>query len=158
MAIVNVRQHRVRQFGNTPYGQYSAIKYGITTGAAGFVNNAGLSAGTTDIGDVIVIGTLQQDQLLIDSQTIVKVAMTAAVTGSLGFRYSDGVDDATVPQDAAYFGTGLVLNATGLLRKNTAKLVKLPKEAQLILTIAGAANAKVSEIDFIIMGELGSPQ
>lgn len=158
MAIVKVRQHRVRQFGNTPYGQYSAIKYGLTTGAAGFVNNAGLSAGTTAIGDVIVLGTLQQDQLLIDSMVIVKTAMTAAVVGSLGFRYSDGVDDATVPQDDAYFGTGLVLNATGLLRKATAKLVKLPKEAELILTLAGAANAKVSDIDIFIFGELGSPQ
>ncbi|MNV91950.1 hypothetical protein D3C71_1864960 [compost metagenome] len=106
------------------------------------------------IGDKVYLQMLPEGFRLEDSQTIVSVALTAAVTGSLGFEYADGVDSAEVPQDAAYFGAGLVLNATGRLRTASVKApVTLAKEAYLVLTIAGAANAKAGRVDVIVHGE-----
>jgi hypothetical protein len=81
------------------------------------------------------------------------------VTGSLGFVYVDGADSAEAPQDAAYFGSGLSLAATARLRAATAKApVKLAKNALLVLTIAGAANAKASRIDVVVHGERMGPK
>ena len=89
-----------------------------------------------------------------DAQIIVSTGMTATVTGSLGFQYADGVDDAGVPQDAAYFGTGFNLAAAARLRATSAKApVVLPKDAYLVLTTAVAANAKASVIDIFVYGE-----
>ena len=83
---------------------------------------------------------------------------SAAVTGSLGFAYADGVDSADVPQDAAYFGAALVLSAAARLRNTVAKLVTLPKDARLVLTIDGADNAKAGALVAIVHGErLGRP-
>ena len=89
---------------------------------------------------------MKNDVYLEDASIFITTAMTASVTGSLGFKYEDGVDDAKVPQDAAYFISGGSLATAGRLRANTGKLVTLPKPARLILTIAGAANAKASDI------------
>ena len=73
----------------------------------------------------------------------------------IGFAYADGVDDASVPQDAAYFGTGLNLATAARLRASAAKALKvLAKPARLILTTAVAANAKVSKIEVLVSGEL----
>ena len=55
----------------------------------------------------------------------------------------------------SYFGTGLVLNAAGRLRNASSKaIVTLPKPARLILTVAGAGNAKASRLDITVTGEL----
>ena len=90
---------------------------------------------------------------------VISIALTASVTASLGFEYADGVDSADVPQDAAYFGAGLVMSTAARLRNATSKaLVVLPKAAKLILTIAGAANAKVSQVDIAIWGEQLGPK
>ena len=103
--------------------------------------------------------TLPAGMLLEDAQVIVSTALTALVTGTLGFEYADGVDDTDVPQDAAYFGAGLVLSAAARLRNVVAKApVKLPKEAYLTLTIAGAANAKAARLDVIVHGERIGPK
>jgi len=65
------------------------------------------------------------------------------------------VDSAEVPQDAAYFGTGLNLAAAARLRASAAKaLVTLPKPARLILTTAVEDNAKASKIEVLVSGEL----
>lgn len=150
------------QFGGfAPYGNVTTLRAKLQTNAAGAVigGNASLSTALA-IGDVIVLGKLTEGMVLEDAQAIVSDAMAASVTGKLGFLYADGVDDATVPQDDAYFITaGANLAATGRLRANSAKkLVKLPKEAFLVLTLAGAANNQVSEIDFVVHGERIGPQ
>ena len=158
MATIVKKQHRVRQFGHTPYGNFSTILYTLDTAAAGYVIDSNVEAGPIAIGDVIDLGPLQEGFRLEDCQIRVITPMTAAVVGNLGFKYGDGIDSVAVPQDDDYFGAGLVLNATGVLRFNRAlPVVKLPKEARLVLTLAGAANAKASKIEIFIRGEMGSP-
>ena len=89
-----------------------------------------------------------------DAQIIITVGMTTGITGDLGFAYADGRNHTEVPQDAAYFGAGFDLTAAKRLRAEGRKNVVLPKPAQLVLTIKGAANAKASEITVLASGEL----
>ena len=147
-----------RQFGSAPYGNLSVLAYRIQTNASGAVINSDSTAAVA-IGDVIDLGTIPAGMRLDDFVASVSTGMSASVTGKLGFAYADGVDSAAVPQDDAYFGTGLNLNTAAILRNASAKApVVLPKEARLILTTAGAANAKVSQIDIRLYGEMTGPK
>lgn len=158
MATITVNQSQKRQYGGfSPFGNLTVLHFAIKTIANGSVVGTDSSAAPA-VGDVIDLGPLPEGMRLEDAILLIPTAMTAAVTGSLGFKYEDGVDDAGVPQDAAYFGAGLVLNATGRVRAGGSKLVILPKPARLILTIAGAANAKASEVQALIYGELQGPR
>ena len=159
MATIKKLGLGLQQFGGfTPYGNLTTLRAVLLTAADGGAVNAD-SAAPLGVGDVVVLDKLPEGLVLEDAQVIVSTAMTAAVTGSLGFIYADGVDSADVPQDAAYFGAGLALSATGRLRAATAKApVKLPKPALLVLTIAGAANAKASRLDVIVHGERTGPK
>ena len=142
------------QFGGfAAYGNLTTLRATLQTSASGAAIGADSNAAIA-AGDVVLLEKLPAGMLIEDVQVIVSTAMTAAVTGSLGFIYVDGVDSAELAQDPAYFGTGLVLNATGRLRTTSAKVPpKLPKEAYLVLTTAGAANAKASRLDVIVHGE-----
>lgn len=144
----------VNQFGGfTPYGNVTVLRATLETGATGALAN-GITNANIASGDKVHIQTLPAGMTLEDAIVVVSTAMTAGVTGSLGFEYVDGIDSLEVPQDAAYFGAGLVLNAVGRLRMATTKaLVRLPKEAYLTLTTAGAANAKASRLDVMVYGE-----
>ena len=155
MPTIKVSQFRTRQYGaGSPFGNAAVLPFKLATNAVGAVVNSDTATGVA-LGDKVVLGSLPAGMRLDDSQLVVSTAMTAMVTGTLGFEYEDGVDSAAVPQDAAYFGTGLALNAAGRLRNATSKaIVTLPKPAFLILTTAGAANAKASAIDVLITGEL----
>lgn len=159
MANVKLRKINGRQFGGAvPFGNACTFVFPLVTTATGAASDAD-SAAALAIADVVDLGPLPEGFRLDDSTVVISTALTAAVTGSLGFKYEDGVDSAVVPQDAAYFGTGLVLSAAARLRNAAAKaLVTLPKPARLILTIAGAANAKASLTEFVITGELTGPQ
>lgn len=154
MATIKSKTLGINQFGGfTPYGNVTTLRATLATNATGAAINS-TSAAAIGLGDKVYLQTLPAGMLLEDAQVIVSTALTAAVTGSLGFEYVDGVDSASVPQDAAYFGAGLVLNATGRLRCATAKApVVLAKEAYLVLTTSGAANAKAGRVDFIVHGE-----
>lgn len=154
MANVRLKGIGLNRFGgvNTE-GNVTTYRATLITNATGAASNSNSTA-ALGIADVVILASLPAGMLLEDAQLIVSTAMTAAVTGSLGFLYADGVDSATVPQDAAYFGTGLVLNAAGRVRTTSSKApVVLEKEANLVLTLAGAANAKASRVDFIVHGE-----
>lgn len=159
MAKVTINQFRGRQFGGaSPFGNLSVLTYGLTTAASGGAIGADSTAALA-IADKVVLGSLPAGMRLDDSTLVISTAMTAAVTGSLGFEYEDGVDSAAVPQDAAYFGAGIALSSAARLRNASSKaIVTLPKAANLVLTIAGAANAKVSKIDFAVTGELLGPK
>ena len=159
MATVTLKQVQKRQFGGfTPYGNLTTLRATLQTSATGGAIGADSSAAIAT-GDVVVLEKLPAGMVLEDAQVIVSTAMTASVTGSLGFIYADGVDSTDVPQSATYFGSALVLNATGRLRCATTNApVKLPKEAFLVLTTGGAANAKASQIDVRLSGELTGPR
>ncbi|MEF1569949.1 hypothetical protein QWV82_08130 [Neisseria gonorrhoeae] len=104
-------------------------------------------------GDVLALGVLEQGFRLDDAQIIVKTAMSSGITADVGFAYADGADDADVPQDAAYFASGADFASAGRIRCQSAKLVTLPKQALLTVTLKGAGNKKAADIDILIYGE-----
>lgn len=159
MAKVTINQYHNRQFGGfTPYGNVTSVQCELTTNATGAANNADASTPLA-IGDVVDLGPLPEGMRLEDASVIVTKGMTALATGKLGFVYEDGKDSTAVPQDDAYFVSGGADLATaGRLRADGSKLVVLPKPARLVLTLAGAANAKASEIHVVVTGELTGPR
>lgn len=158
MATIKKKFIGDKQFGGfTPYGNVTTIRATLQTNATGAALNSD-SAAAIAIGDVVVLEKLPEGLLLEDAQVIVSTAMTASATGSLGFIYADGVDSTDVPQDAAYFGTGMNAATAGRIRTAGTKApVRLAKEAYLVWTQAGAANAKASRIDVIVHGERMGP-
>lgn len=153
MAQVKVKNTH-RSFGATvPYGNTTTLAYELKTGATGEALNSD-STDALGIGDVVDLGPLPEGMRLDDAVLVVTTGMTATITGKLGFKYEDGVDSSAVPQDDAYFGTGIDLATAGRVRSTGSKLVKLPKPARLILTTAVAANAKASDIKVLVTGEL----
>ena len=158
MAKITRKTAADRQFGSAPYGNLTALSYKLVTNASGAAIDSDSTAAIAS-GDVVDLGPIPAGLRLDDVMITVSTAMTASVTGSLGFAYSDGVDSALVPQNSAYFGTGYALSSAAILRKTaTTAPVVLPKEARLILTTGGAANAKASQIDIRINGELTGPR
>ena len=147
-----------KQFGGTPYGNRTTLEFNLTTNAVGAFIDSDTATGIAN-GDKVRLGVLPAGFRLDDSQVIVSDAFSASVTGNLGFEYVDGVDSAAVPQSATYFGSALALSATGRLRNATTNApVTLPKDAYLILTTGGAANAAVGIADIFIEGVLnGAP-
>lgn len=148
-----------QQFGGfTPYGNLTTLRSTLETTSTGAAINSNSTAALAS-GDVVVLNELPEGFLLEDALLVVSTAMTASVTGSLGFVYADGVDSTAVPQDAAYFGSSLNLAAAGRLRTASTKApVQLPKKAYLVLTIGGANNAKASRVDVVVHGERCGPQ
>lgn len=158
MATVTLKQVQKRQFGGfTPYGNVTALMFALATAANGAAVAADSSAALA-AGDVVDLGPLPEGMRLDDASLFITTGMTATITGSLGFKYEDGVNSAAVPQDAAYFGTSIDLATAGRKRATGSKLVTLPKPARLILTTAVAANAKASDIKVLVTGELTGPR
>lgn len=158
MANIKKKDSRYGQFGGfSPYGNVTALAYHLATNATGAVIDSDTAA-AVKIADVIDLGELPEGMRLDDAQVFIATGMTALITGSLGFKYADGVNDTAVPQDPAYFLTAGDLATAGRLRATGAKLVTLPKAARLILTVAGAANAKASDIKVLVSGELKGPR
>ena len=140
------------QIGATPWGNLSALRYVVKTNAAGAVINSDSTAAVA-ANDVINLGHLPAGFRFIDSKVVVVAAMTATITGDLGFAYKDGVDVTAVPQSANYFGSALALaTAARLSNATTNASIALPKDANLNLTVKTANNAKASEIEVIIFG------
>lgn len=142
-------------FGATvPFGNNSVLTYFIDTDDTGALINSDTDTPVAT-GDVIDVGELPEGFCMTDAQVFVMTGMTATATASLGFRYEDGVDDNDVQEDAEYFlKAGADVATAGRLRADGEKLVVLPKTARLILTMAGADNAKKSSIRVAISGEL----
>lgn len=158
MATIKKKPSGYGQFGGfSPYGNVTALAFFLATNASGAVIDSDTTVAVAS-GDVIDLGELPEGMRLDDAQILIKTGMTATVTGSLGFKYADGVNSTDVPQDAAYFINAGDLATAGRLRANTGKLVTLPKAARLILTTGGAANAKASDIKVIVNGELTGPR
>ncbi len=138
----------------SPYGNTTTVGYRLKANTGGVLANSD-STTAPQVGDVIDLGELLEGWFLTDAQVFITNGLSATVTGKLGFVYEDGVDDIDVPQDDAYFiAAGADLATNGRLRANGSKLVVLPKPARLILTLAGAANAKAADIKVVVTGEL----
>ena len=136
-----------KQVTGTPYGTSITLQLSVATTATGAVAG-GDSTAAVAIGDVVRVGIVRAGMRLDDAKVLVSTACTAKV----GFAYIDGVDSTAVPQDDDYFGAAIALNAAGrYVANNTAvRPVILPKDAYIILTTAGAANAKASQTDVLV--------
>ena len=155
MATITKKRLKDTQSFATPYGNVTSLAFSLVSNASGAAVNSDVTA-AIGLGDVVRIGILPAGFRLNDSLTIVSDAFTALVTGSIGFAYMDGVDDATVPQDADYFGAGVTMAVAGRYPASnvTVRPVTLPKDAWLTVTTAGAANAAVGIMDVIVKGEM----
>ncbi|HFC7453968.1 TPA: hypothetical protein ACFORQ_001158 [Neisseria meningitidis] len=152
MAKIHVRNNGGNRFGGVPYGNMAVEHYRIVAKEDGTILGAD-AYGPPKADDVLVLGVLEQGFRLDDAQIIVKTGMASGVTADVGFVYADGADDANVPQDAAYFASDADFASAARIRCQSAKLVTLPKQALLTVTLKGAAGAKAADIDILIYGE-----
>jgi hypothetical protein len=160
MATITKKSNGTRRFGGSgaPYGDTTNEYYKLETNSSGAVTDSDSTAAVAS-GDVIRVGKLLAGFRLDDIKIIVETGWTATITGKVGFAYIDGVDDTGVPQNDAYFATGLTIATGGVYRAAVATPpVILAKDAWLIVTTAVAANAKASAVHFIVSGVLQGPK
>jgi hypothetical protein len=143
------------QYGGKAEGNDAVRNFTVTTNATGAVVGSDVATGVA-IADVVRIGILRAGFRIDDALLAISTGWTASATGKIGFAYVDGVDSTAVPQDDDYFfAAGLALTTAARARMNNTAVfpVTLPKDAYIILTTAGAANAKVSRFDLTVYGE-----
>ena len=158
MATIKLNNRRLRQFGGvTPYGNVTSLPFLLETNSTGVAVDSDDATAVAN-GDVVDLGPIPGGMRLEDADLIIETPMTGSVTGKLGFKYADGVDDASVPQDDDYFFTAKSLASAARHRADRGLLVTLPKDARLILTIGGADNDQVSKIHGLVKGELTGPR
>ena len=153
MATINMKSvGNGVHLGNTPWGNFTALRYVVKTNAAGAVINSDSAAAIAQ-NDVVNLGHLPAGFRYMDSYLNIIAGMKATATADLGFAYKDGVDEASVPQDADYFGSGMNVAAVARLRNVTTNpSIVLPKDANLLLTVKTVGNDKASEIEIVIFG------
>ena len=107
-------------------------------------------------GDVVRFGVLPAGLEIHDALAIVSDAFSALTTARVGFAYVDGLDSTEVPQDDDYFHAALATHTAGRTRADHAGVAPLvlPREAYLILTVAGADHAAPGVLDVIVEGIL----
>ncbi|ARB72019.1 TPA: hypothetical protein WH558_001331 [Neisseria meningitidis] len=152
MAKIHVRNNGGNRFGGVPYGNMAVEHYRIVAKEDGTILGAD-AYGPPKADDVLVLGVLEQGFRLDDAQIIVKTGMSSGITADVGFVYADGADDANVPQDAAYFASDADFASAARIRCQSAKLVTLPKQALLTVTLKGADSEAAADIDILIYGE-----
>lgn len=159
MAIVTKKRIASQpSFGGVPYGNQTVLEFPLVTNASGVLTDSD-QATALAIADKLRLGILPAGFRLMDSLSIVSDAFTALATGTMGFEYVDGVDSADVPQDVDYFSASVAFNAIGRYLSNNLAVrpVTLPKDAYLIVTWAGAANAVVGVADILVRGVHAGP-
>lgn len=142
------------QFGGaTPYGNALRLPFTLQTNASGVMTDSNQKTALVQ-ADKVRLGLLPGGLTLVDCLSIVSDAFTALETAKVGFEYADGVDDTDVPQDDDYFHAALALSAAGRTRANNTAVapVTLPKDAWLIVTIAGADTAAAGRVDIVVEG------
>lgn len=153
--MANVTKNNVRKLQQYagPQGNAWRDKFNFTTNASGVFVDSDQTTAVVQT-NVVRIGILPAGLELHDALAIVSDAFTAVTTAKVGFEYVDGVDSTAVPQDDDYFFAALATNAAGRTRAaNTAVApVTLPKDAYLILTVAGADHASAGVLDLIVEG------
>lgn len=153
MATVNKKGARyVPKEGNAPYGNASVVRARLETNASGALVDGDQTTALV-IGDKVRLALFPAGFKIDDGVAVVSDAFTANVTFNIGFEYEDGVDSATVPQNASYLFSALATTAGRVAANATAALVELPKDAWLIATVAGANNAAVGVLDLLVYGE-----
>lgn len=154
MATITKKTAYDRQMNGAPYGDVVALPYRMETNASGVLTGGDSTSAIAD-GDVVRLGKLPAGTKLLDHVATISDAFTASSTYKMGFAYVDGVDVTAVPQDDDYFtAASTALSSVAVQRKATTTApVTLPKDAYLILTNAGAAQAAAGIMDVIVFGQ-----
>lgn len=135
-----------------PYGNAWRHQFHFETNASGVFVDSDLTTAVQS-ADVVRLGVLPAGLTIHDALIVISNAFSPSTTAHVGFAYVDGVDDADVQQDQAYFASALATDATGVSRKTGIKApVTLPKDAYIKLTIGGAAHASVGVLDVVVEG------
>lgn len=142
-----------RQFGGVPYGNAWRGVFRFATNASGVMVDSDQATAVVQT-NVVRIGVLPAGLQLHDSLSIVSDAFTALTTCKLGFAYVDGVDVTATPQDDDYFSASVTTHTIGryVANNNAVVPLTLPKDAYLILTVAGADHAAAGVMDVIVSG------
>ena len=154
MATITKKTAYDRQLTGAPYGDVLMLPYRMETTSGGALVG-GDSTSAIGVGDVVRLGKLPAGTKLLDCVVTISNAFTGSSTYKLGFAYCDGVDVTAVPQDDDYFvAAATALSAAAVQRKATTTApVTLPKDAYLILTNAGAAQAEVGIADILVFAQ-----
>lgn len=152
MAILNASNDMTHHFTFTaPYGNNTVRYHRLSTAETTGIIDQGFEKKPIGAGDVVVLGDIPEGMVLTDA--IVAVTKPFTGTASLGFRYKDGVNDPKAPQNDKYFFDGKDVATAGVIRADKQTLLKVTKDAELIMTFA-AANTLESELKVAVMGEL----
>lgn len=146
-------------FGGVPYGNLSVLPFTFETNASGVWVDSDKATAVAD-GDVLRLGILPAGLEIFDYMVNVYDTFASSTTMTIGFAYVDGVDVTAVPQDADYFCAATTMATAARLRMTNTAIakVKLPKDAYLILTSAGAAQSAVGKLEINVIGVLhGAP-
>lgn len=137
----------------SPFGNLSTLLFVLAT-TSGIMDD-GDKATALVAADVCILGILPGGMRLDDAVFNIPAAFTAATVLDVGFQYVDGVDDADVPESVDYFADAIVASSAARLRNvSPDALVTLPKDAYLIVTIAGATQAATSRMEVLVNGLL----
>lgn len=147
-----------RLLGGSPYGNLTALRFNLTTGASGIWTDSDKATAVAD-GDVLRLGILPKGMTLVDYIAKISDAFAASTTMKIGFAYVDGVDSGTVPQDDDYFCAATTMATQAVLRQTNVATapVTLPKDAYLTLVSAGAAQSAVGILDVFVIGICDQP-
>ena len=146
MSTVNTKGIKNSQYAG-PSGNKSVIRGNFTTNASGIAALSDLAT-AVQVNDVARIGFLPAGTELHSAEALASDAFTAVTTADIGFLYADGVDSTAVPQNAAYFFAALATSAVSRTAATATNApVKLPKDAYLVLTRKGAADAAAGVLD-----------
>ena len=141
------------QFGKAPpWGNQTGRIYTLETDSSGVLRGGNKTTALAN-GDVVVAGRLSAGTVIWPNvEGGITDAGTAGTTISCGFRYTDGVDDADVPQKDDYFIQPVSTAATSKLTPSSDVYypVKLPKDAFVTFTVGGADHASAFRMDAII--------
>jgi hypothetical protein len=146
---------KARRFGENAFGNQMVTRLRMETTAAGIMKEVSDKAAVAvAIADVIILDEMPKGFVWHNALEVISTAAGQAATVNVGFRYSDGVDDATFPQSDTAFFAALALNATSRGATVSVKEMKpLPKAAQLVVVVAGAALSSALVAQFVILGE-----
>lgn len=142
------------QIGGVPFGNLTGLHYTFETNSSGYYVDSDVPATAVAIGDKIRIGVIPAGFQIWEYWANISDAFTASSTFKIGFEYVDGTDSTAVPQDDDYFCAATTAASTAVLKKtnDAVRPLTLPKDAFLIITNAGAAQAAAGQLDILVIG------
>lgn len=143
------------RYGEMPNGNQMITRLRLETNSSGIMKEVtDGAAAAVAIADVIILDEMPKGFIWHDMLRVISTAAGQAATVNVGFRYSDGVDDATFPQSDTAFFSALALNATSRGSTVSVKELKpLPKAAKIVVVVAGAALSSALVAQFVLLGE-----